>query len=102
LKDIGGYPPFDLGFALSCQGLVAFQADGERIEERAQVQLIYYLKHLALGIVTANKDGLNFSAGHHPSSHNLGVPGQYHPALVSGNGYHLGIIFALKEQGIVS
>ncbi len=100
-EDIEGYPLFHLGLASSHQELVAFQADGERLEEGTQSQCIYYLEHLTLGLITSNKDGLDSSAGHHSPFHNLGVFGQYHPALVSSNGYHLGIIAAVKEQGIV-
>jgi hypothetical protein len=74
-KDIEGYPLFYLGLIFSHEELVAFQADGERLEERTQSQCIYYLEHLTLGLITLNKDGLDSSAGHHSSFHNLGVFG---------------------------
>ena len=101
-KNVRWYPVFYLLFAYLPQGLVAFKADAERSALEFHIEGFYHLANLVLGFVSLNEDSFEPSAGYHPSFHNLRVSGQYHAFLSQGYGYHICVIKAVEENGVIS
>jgi len=101
-KDMGWHAVFNLGRAPLNKRLIAFQAEAERPELAIKVKGINELLHLLLRYLTGNQNGIELPAGDQTPFHNLPVFGQYDSSLRPGFGDHLGVIAAIKEQGIIA
>lgn len=101
LEDVGRYTLFYLFFCSFCESFVAFKAKGENIS-CVQFQRLYDLAYLDFGVITVQKDKLEFTAGCHAPFPDMSVSGNQDSVLVKSGRHHFRIVMTAEEERIIA
>lgn len=80
-ENVGWYPSLNFFLTFLLEGHVAFETTGKGSELSRQVQFLNHLEYLLLWLITLDEHSLESPVVYQPSSHYLGISGQYHPVF---------------------